>query len=137
MEGCHIASAPKRADNVLVLLVEDDILIQISLEKALNNAGFAVITACSGDEAIAALNANDLHFCVLVSDIQLGPGATGWDVSRRARELDETLPVVYISGGNAHEWKSEGVPNSMLIGKPFRLAQIVTAVSQAMNIPTA
>jgi DNA-binding NtrC family response regulator len=94
-----------------------------------------VITACSGDEAIATLNANNLHFCVLVSDIQLGPGPTGWDVSRRARELDGTLPVVYISGGNAHEWKSEGVANSMLIGKPFRLTQIVTAVSSVMKIP--
>jgi hypothetical protein len=54
-------------------------------------------------------------------------------VAKRARELNELLPVVYMTGGNGHEWASQGVPNSILITKPFAPAQIVTAVSQLLN----
>jgi hypothetical protein len=41
--------------------------------------------------------------------------------------------TVYMTGGNKHEWPSQGVPNSILIEKPFAPAQIVTAVSQVLN----
>jgi hypothetical protein len=66
--------------------------------------------------------------------LRLGRGPTGWDVARRARELNEDLPIVYMTGGNGHEWASQGVPNSILIAKPFAPAQIVTAVSHLLNI---
>ena len=82
---------------------------------------------------MAMLEADGAEFRALVSDINLGRGPTGWDVARRARELNEHLPVVYMTGGNGHEWASQGVPNSILIGKPFAPAQVVTAVSQLLN----
>lgn len=43
-------------------------------------------------------------------------------------EGDE-LPVVYVTGDSANAWASQGVPNSVLITKPFAPAQVVTAVS--------
>jgi CheY-like chemotaxis protein len=119
--------------SILVFLVEDESLIQELVEHALQEGGFAVAKANSGKEAIAMLEADGAEFRALVSDIHLGAGPTGWDVARRARELNEHLPVVYMTGGNRHEWASQGVPNSILIGKPFAPAQIVTAVSQLLN----
>jgi DNA-binding NtrC family response regulator len=118
---------------ILVFLVEDETFIQELVEHALQDGGFAVAKANSGDEAIAVLEADGAKFHALVSDIKLGSGPTGWDVAKRARELNEHLPVVYMTGGNGHEWASQGVPNSILIGKPFAPAQIVTAVSQLLN----
>lgn len=79
------------------------------------------------------LEADETEFHALVSDINLGRGPTGWAVAKRARELNEHLPVVYVTGGNGHEWASQGVPNSVVVGKPFAAAQIVTAVSQLLN----
>jgi DNA-binding response OmpR family regulator len=119
--------------SVLVFLVEDEALIQELVEHALQKAGFDVVGANSGKEAIAMLEADGVEFRALVSDVNLGGGPTGWDVARRARELNEHLPVVYMTRGNGHEWASQGVPNSILIGKPFAPAQIVTAVSQLLN----
>jgi DNA-binding NtrC family response regulator len=119
--------------SVLVFLVEDETLIQELVEHALEEGGFAVAIACSGEEAMAMLEADGTKFHALVSDIKLGGGPTGWDVARRARELNENLPVVYMTGGNGHEWASQGVPNSILVPKPFAVAQIVTAVSQLLN----
>lgn len=119
--------------SILVLLVEDESSIQELVENALQEGGFTVVTANSGAEAMAILEAAGAEFHALVSDVYLGGGPTGWDVAKRARELNQHLPVVYMTGGNGHEWASQGVPNSILIGKPFAPAQIVTAVSQLLN----
>jgi hypothetical protein len=52
---------------------------------------------------------------------------------RRARELDPDITVVYMTGDSAADWSSKGVPNSVLITKPFAPVQIVTAISQLLN----
>lgn len=41
------------------------------------------------------------------------------------------MAVIYVTGDSAHGWSSQGVPRSVLIGKPFAPAQIVAAVAQA------
>jgi len=71
----------------------------------------------------------------LVTDVQLGPGPSGWEIAKRARELHPEIPVVYVTGTAAAEWSSKGVPNSLIIQKPFAAAQVVTAVSQLLNAP--
>ena len=58
---------------------------------------------------------------------------SGWDVARRAREIDAKFPVVYMSGESAEDWSARGVPYSIMLSKPFAPAQLVTAVSQALN----
>jgi DNA-binding response OmpR family regulator len=64
-----------------------------------------------------------------VTDVNLGPGPTGWDVAKRARELNETLPVIYVTGEDAREWGTKGVPNSRIVRKPFTTTQVVEAVA--------
>jgi hypothetical protein len=43
------------------------------------------------------------------------------------------LSIVYITGAAVGRWPSRGVPNSVLLEKPFAPAQVVTAVSQLLN----
>jgi hypothetical protein len=38
-----------------------------------------------------------------------------------------------MTGAAAEQWTSQGVPNSLLLNKPFAPAQVVTAVSQLLN----
>jgi DNA-binding response OmpR family regulator len=78
------------------------------------------------------LNGN--KYRAIVIDIAFGRDRVrGWSVARRARAFDPALPVVYITGGNAGDWAVEGVPNSILLTKPFGPAQLVAAVSQLLN----
>lgn len=70
----------------------------------------------------------------MVTDVNLAKGMTGFDLGHRAREMLPELPVLHMSGDSAHEWSSQGVPNSMVIPKPFVAAQIVTALSSLLNI---
>jgi len=119
---------------ISVLYVEDDPLIRGSVVDALKDAGFAVYTASVGKQAVEMLDATDATYRALVTDIHLGKESiTGWDVARHARGLHPELPIVYVTGHGADEWTSRGVPNSVLVTKPFAPAQIVTAVSQLLN----
>ena len=120
---------------VLVFVVEDDFLIRATLQDALEDGGYEVATASNGEDAVAMLEARAPDIRVLITDVNLSPGRlTGWDVAKRARELKPDLPVIYITGASGHDWPSKGVPNSILLGKPFAPAQAVTAVSQLLNV---
>lgn len=52
---------------------------------------------------------------------------------QRAAIYGVEIPIVYMSGASGHGWTSHGVPNSVLIAKPFAIGQIVTAVSQLLT----
>jgi hypothetical protein len=43
------------------------------------------------------------------------------------------LPVVYVTSMAAEQWTSQGVPDSILIQKPFAPDRITTAISQLLN----
>src|ERR1700694_5483228 len=117
---------------LIILVVEDDQSIQSIVEEALSDGGFEPAGASSGEEALPLLG--ESKYRVLVIDINLGKDRIrGWDVARRARAINPGLPVVYITGANADEWAVQGVPNSVLLTKPFAPAQLVTAVSQLLN----
>ena len=60
----------------------------------------------------------------------------GWQVAKAAREINPAFPIVYMTGAAAGDWPSHGVPNSILLEKPFAPAQLVTAVSQLLNAGT-
>lgn len=117
----------------VVLLAEDDQLMQGLVEETLIEGGFEIAIAATGEEAISLLTSKEIEYRVLVTDINLASKLDGWDVARAAREIDPAFPVVYMSGAAADEWASKGVPNSIMLAKPFAPAQLVTAVSQLLN----
>lgn len=121
-------------EDLVVLIVDDDSLITLIIEDTLLAGGFKSACANSGERAVAIINAAPEKFCALVTDINLGKGQLrGWDVARQVRELTPALPVVYVTGDSGDEWTSMGVPNSILIPKPFAGAQILAAVATLMN----
>lgn len=117
----------------IVLVVEDDHLIQSIVEEALADAGYQIAIAPSAEQAMDLLLASEKNIRALVTDINLGHALSGWEIAQHAREINPDLPVVYMTGDSADEWASRGVPQSILVAKPFAPAQLVTAVSQLLN----
>jgi DNA-binding response OmpR family regulator len=121
----------------VILVVEDDHLIQSIVEEALTDGGFEIVVASSGKQAMESLDTSGGKFQALVTDINLsGDKLNGWEVARHARKISPDFPVVYMSGDSAEDWASQGVPNSIMLAKPFAPAQLVTAVSQLLNSGT-
>lgn len=116
-----------------LLLVEDEAVIQMLLDDALSEEGFALVIASNGQEALAELDAGADRFQAMVTDINFSPGPDGWKVARHARKLAPEMPIIYISGGSGHQWTTHGVPNSIMVTKPFVPAQIVTAITMLLN----
>jgi DNA-binding response OmpR family regulator len=120
-------------DVVTILVIEDDQLIQAMIEEALSEGGFEATVTASGDAAITLLHANKFQYRAVVTDINLIGRFDGWEVARTAREADPTIPVIYMTGTHGEEWAFKGVPNSVLLKKPFAPAQLVTALSNLLN----
>jgi DNA-binding response OmpR family regulator len=118
---------------VLLLVVEDDPATGNEVKRALEEAGFRVLLVASGEKATAAFDENAGELGGLIADVKLGGNVSGWDVARHARETNQELPVVYITGFYVEAWASQGVPKSILVQKPFAPAQIITAISSLLN----
>ncbi len=117
----------------VVLVIDDDHLIQGMVEDALSEGGFEVAIAATGEEAITLLKGRKNEYRALVTDINLLGRLDGWEVARAAREMDPAFPVVYMTGAAGDQWAVHGVPNSILLVKPFAPAQLTTAVSNLLN----
>jgi DNA-binding response OmpR family regulator len=118
----------------LILVIEDEYPIQGIVEDALAEAGFASDILSSGEEALTIFRRNGKHHRALVTDVNLKGRLSGWEVARAIRAKDPDFPIVYVSGAAADQWASQGVPNSILLEKPFAPAQLVTAISQLLNV---
>jgi len=124
--------------SVTVLVIEDDPFIHDVIGEALVEGGFTVAQASTPEDARDMIDAPDAAYRALVTDINLAPGKpTGWDLARRAREINSDLPVVYMTGDCGDQWASCGVPKSLLITKPLAPSQVTTAVAQLLNAGTA
>jgi DNA-binding response OmpR family regulator len=119
---------------VPILYVDDEPLIQDMVEAALQDAGFSVVLATTPAEALEAIRSPELRG--LVTDINLAHPMDGWEVARHARETHPQMPVVYVSGLCEADWTVKGVPQSLMIAKPFAPAQIIVALSTLMVMPT-
>ena len=104
----------------IILVVDDDPLCsRLSSKRPDGDGGFETVIAASGEKAVELLDTADGKYRALVTDINLGRDRMkGWDVARRAREIDPRFPVVYMSGESGEDWSSRGVPDSIMLAKP-------------------
>ena len=117
----------------IILLVEDEPLVLLVAQDALEAGGFTVIPVQIASEALSVLDSKSAELSGLVTDIRLPGGPDGWEIARHARELRADLPVVYTTADSAVEWPVQGVPNSVVVQKPYAGAQLITAISTLMT----
>ena len=117
----------------VVMVVEDEYDLQGLIEEALVEGGFDTDIISSGEEALTLFRGRLKNYKALVTDVALKGRLSGWEVAAHFREADPGFPIIYMSGAHADEWASKGVPNSIMLAKPFAPAQLVTAVSQLLN----
>jgi CheY-like chemotaxis protein len=82
-----------------IILVEDDTIIRLSVADALRSAGYTVIEAASGMEAIRIL-AVASAIDALVTDVSVPPGPDGVELASRFRAKKRNLPVVFATASN-------------------------------------
>jgi len=111
-----------------LLLVDDESSLLELLAPALVKQGYKVTAANDGESALAlwdAQNGADL----LVTDLRM-PGMDGRELARRLREKRPGLPVLFISGWSPETPDAGLEPGTLLLPKPFRLAELYRALLQ-------
>ena len=78
-----------------ILLVEDEVFIAMAQEKKLSQFGYNVITACSGEEAVA-LACGDTSIDLILMDIDLGRGIDGTEAARQILDCIH-IPIVFLT----------------------------------------
>lgn len=114
-----------------ILLAEDDNDMRRFLVRALENAGYEVV---SFDNGLSAYNRLcEESFTLLLTDIVM-PEMDGIELARRATELDPEIKVMFITGFAAVALNpdSEAPKNAKVLSKPFHLRDLVTQVERML-----
>ena len=121
----------KRPDARL-LVVEDEPNILELLAASLRYAGFEVITAAAGGEAVQAAGRHRPDLIVL--DVML-PDMDGFDVVRRLRGGGTRIPVVFLTARDAMEDKVRGLTlgGDDYVTKPFSLEEVIARIRAVLR----
>jgi DNA-binding response OmpR family regulator len=122
------------AERRTILLVDDDRSVRTFTTRVLRRAGFRVVTADSGDAALAVFEQHADQVELVVTDVVM-PGMTGASLSGRLRERKPGLRVLFVSGYPADLATGERlVPyGAALLAKPFTGAELVARVREVLG----
>jgi len=120
-------AAPAHA--AVILVVEDDDAIRRLLGEALSLAGFTVLTAADGEQAVEVYRTHAHPIDLLLSDVVM-PNRNGPELARLLREEQPDLPVVLMSGYPSDLSIDPTALGATFLAKPFStqvLLQLVRA----------
>ena len=109
-----------------VLVAEDEAPLRRLLSVYLSKAGFAVVTAETGREALAALRRGDVDAAIV--DIML-PEVDGFEVVRRIRQ-ESTIPIIFLTARGEEASRVAGLELGAddYVVKPFFAEEVVARV---------
>jgi CheY-like chemotaxis protein len=114
----------------VVLIVDDDADARDVAAAFIEQDGYAVQIAASGQEALALLSQGSVSLALV--DYAM-PGMSGAEFVRRAQEQQVGLPVVYVTG-NPDGLAAEAAPDAApVVVKPYTRAGLADAVRQALH----
>jgi PAS domain S-box-containing protein len=128
------APGPDGTQDGTVLLVEDERGVREVGQEILESAGFKVLTASNGQEAldVFAVHRDDIDCVVLDVTMPLMDGA---DALRRLRQLDPDLRVLVTSGHHVADVAArlEGQGPMQFLPKPYRPAALILALHSLLE----
>jgi len=114
-----------------IILAEDDNDMRRFLVKALENAGYQVVSYDNGRSAYDRLR--EEPFELLLTDIVM-PEMDGIELARKATELDPDMKVMFITGFAAVALNpdNQAPKDAKVLSKPFHLRDLVTEVQKLL-----
>ncbi len=128
------AAEPASVPGGIVLLADDDEEVRITGRRMLEKAGFKVILAHDGQEALALFSSLGPAVTLVILDSVM-PGIGGVEVARRLRENRPGLPVLFTSGVGEDELQGDGPAGAVFLPKPFDMENLLRLVTQALCRP--
>lgn len=120
---------PVAQEPPLVLIVEDDEKLAALIERILYRAGYAVMVASTGDEALRSMR--DRRPQAVVVDVMI-PHPDGIELCRKFRRDGWPGPMIAISARSSpdHQRRTLEAGADRFLGKPFRLSDLVETLER-------
>jgi two-component system, cell cycle sensor histidine kinase and response regulator CckA len=128
--------AVARAHGETVLVVEDERAMLVVLTSILEGAGYVVLAANNGAEALRISSEHKGAIDLVMTDVVM-PQMSGQSVVQQLKQQRPSVRVIFMSGYAEDAVASGGVlaPNTAFIGKPFTTAALVQKVREVLDAP--
>ena len=128
------ASGSRTPKGEMVLIVEDDEALRDVTERIFSRAGYQVLKAADGREAVAVATGYDGEIQLLVTDVVM-PQMLGKEVAGRIREIRPDIEVLYMSGYAERVLAAQGrlESHATIIEKPFSATSILEKAGQLLD----
>jgi CheY-like chemotaxis protein len=114
------------ARDPVILVVEDEVLIRISVSDFLRNEGFTVIEAGNAREALSVLRAH-ADIALVLTDINMSGVMEGLDLIRKIRQSYPAIKVIAASAYRITE------PVEAAVIKPYSLESLLTVIKSVLG----
>jgi CheY-like chemotaxis protein len=112
-----------------ILAVDDEELVRHFMQRTLRGAGYQVVLASNGFEALALLRVGEAAIDLVITDLRM-PGMRGEELGVKIGQLPSPPPVLYVSASNE---PPPGDPEVQFLEKPFAPADLIRVVKQILS----
>ena len=125
---------PMAGKDESILLVEDDTEVRVMLERLLGELGYRVTAANDGLTALSLLE-KGLRPDLLVTDVVLPEGPSGFELADLARSRVPELKLLFTSGYSQHlaGRRPATVASAPLLAKPFHRSELAQHIRRALD----
>jgi two-component system cell cycle sensor histidine kinase/response regulator CckA len=118
----------------IVLLAEDDEAVRNVAKRILVGAGFTVLTAAGGPEALLLCEQHPAEIHLLLTDVVM-PGMSGRALAERLTALRPGIRVLFMSGYTDNAIVHQGVldPGTQFISKPITQGELLRKVRYVLD----
>jgi two-component system cell cycle sensor histidine kinase/response regulator CckA len=118
----------------LVLVVEDEPRVRAITVRTLRAAGYEVLVAANGDEALAVGAETLARVRLLITDVVM-PGRSGVEIAQELSRQNPRLRVLYVSGHPEDSLAHRGVldPGVEFLAKPFTASSLLGCVRRVLD----
>ena len=119
-----------------ILIAEDNSMVRRLAVQVLTQAGYSIVEAANGDEAIRIFREDPEKFDLLLLDVIM-PGKSGFDVYEEVRKIRAQVPALFSSGYSADAIHTDYVlnPNIQLIEKPYSPNSLLGRIRELLDVP--
>lgn len=127
-------SAPPAEGMETLLVAEDEAVVKDYLKRILERAGYKVISAGDGDEAVDLFSKHREEISLVISDVVM-PKKNGKEISDEIRKIKPGMKVVFMSGYTADLMHSKGILENDVefITKPFQKGELLRKVRETLE----
>lgn len=117
-----------------ILLVEDEEIVRKLMGKILHNAGYTVITAHDGEDAVAKFRETCGDVSLVVTDVVM-PKKNGKEVYEEVRRIRPEIKVIFTSGYSADIMQEKGITDETLdvVVKPISRSVLLSKVREVLD----